>query len=46
MVYIEKIKKMLYINHEVMYMPKRNVYELDNNKKVYTTTELRALGYS
>lgn len=46
MVYIEKIKKMLYINHEVMYMPKRNVYELDNNKKVYTSTELRALGYA
>lgn len=27
-------------------MPKINVYELDNNKKVYTTAELKALGYA
>lgn len=27
-------------------MPKRIIYELDNNKKVYTTAEFKALGYA
>ena len=27
-------------------MPKQLKYELNNSKKIYTTTELRAMGYS